>query len=168
MNLIKYLLALSLTFSSTVAFSEPAVYVRSDGQFVAGGNEYARGFWWPKVYDAESVFAGNAAAAEAYEIHKERAKWFAILNWGAAGAAITYSVVANSGDNFDRGTFWAIFLIPWIGGLFAGGSSNRQLIKAINIINGVPAERALFKLAPQNPTQLAKAELSLPVFAWSF
>lgn len=168
MNWIKYLLALSLTFSSSFVFAEPAAYIRSDGQFIANGNEFPRGFWWPKIYDAESVFSVNPEAAEAYEIHKTRAKWFAFLNWGAAGAAITYSLVANGNDSFDRGTFWAIFLIPWIGGLFAAGSSNRQLIKAINIVNGVPVDRAQFKLLPSNPTQLAKTEVSLPVFAWSF
>ena len=100
MTALKFLLALTLTFSSSFVFAEPNIYIRSDGQFVAGGNEYARGFWWPKIYDAEEVFAGNAVAAEEYEMHKSRAKWFGILNWGAAGAAITYALAAR-GDNYS-------------------------------------------------------------------
>lgn len=166
MNCIKYFLALSLTFSSAMAFAEPAIYIRSDGQFIANGSEYPRGFWVPQVYDAESVFSVDPAAAEAYELHKTRAKWFAILNWGAVGAAVTYTIAA--GDDYDRGTMWAVFLIPWIGGIFCGASSNRQLMKAMNIVNGVPADRAQFKMQPQNAFQVSKADFSLPLFAFSF
>ncbi len=166
MKILKYVLAFSLSFSSSLAWAEPKIYIRSDGQFVANGNEYARGFWIPKIYDADEVFAGNPAAAEAYEMHKKRAVWFSALNWGAVGAAGTYAIIA--GDDFDSGTFWTVFLIPWIGGIFAGASSNRHLIKAINLVNGVPAEKARWKVPVHHPTQLAKSEFSLPILTYSF
>lgn len=168
MKLLNWILATTMTFSSSWAWAEPKIYIRSDGQFVANGNEYARGFWIPKIYNAEEVFAANPVAAEAYEMHKKRAVWFAALNWGAVGAAGTYAIISSAGDDFDSGTFWTIFFIPWVGGLFAGASSNRHLIKAMNIVNGVPAESAQFRIPIHHPTQLAKSEFTLPVFTYGF
>lgn len=168
MKIFNYFLAFVLACSSNWAWAEPKIYIRSDGQFVANGNEYARGFWIPKIYNAEEVFAGHPIAAEAYEMHKKRAVWFSALNWGAVGAAGVYAIISSGGDDFDSGTFWTIFFIPWVGGLFAGASSNRHLIKAINIVNGVAAESAEFRQPAHHPTQVAKRDVTLPVFTYSF
>jgi hypothetical protein len=161
MRAILLLMTVCLSLIATGANAQPKVYVRSDGQFVANGNEYARGFWIPTINGAEDVFAGNPEALEQYQEHLKWGRWFGYFNWGAIGAFAVYA--AASGDDYEGGTGLLVFGVPWVTGLFIGAKSNRHLLRAINMANGVPAKQAL-----TNPYQYNSKSLNVPLLAWSF
>ena len=131
----------TLLFSGS-AFAEPRVYVRSNGQFVNQGNEYPRGFWLPAVRGADDVFRQNPEAYQEYLDHVADARWFSILNWGALGAFIAYTAISSGADNYNGGLGLAIFVVPWIGGIVMAAKSNKHLLRAINLVNGVPPAQA--------------------------
>ncbi len=163
-NIISIMTALTLIFGPTLAWAEPKIYIRSDGQFVADGNEYPRGFWVPVIEGAENVFSVHPEAQKSYEEHKRMGRWFGILNWGSVGLLAVYAVA--SGDNFDTGVGLAVFFVPWIAGLFVGANSQKHLLRAINIVNGVSPEQAGIRFL--KPPALKSSSLTLPVLAWSF
>ena len=153
------LAAAMIALNPVTALAQPAAYIRSNGQFVGNGSEYPRGFWVPAVRDAEEVFSVSPEAAEQYRKHRTAAKWFGILNWGALGAFVLYSVISSSSDSYDSGTGVVIFALPWVGGIYMGAKSSRHLLKAMNIVNGVPVDQA--RTRPMNT-------LHVPLLAWSF
>ena len=167
MRVFKLFLVFSLMFSGLFVSAEPAVYVRSNGQFVAGGNEYPRGFWVPVVSNAESFFATNAIALENYKEHVRYGRWFGILNWGALGAYLTYAAIASGNDNYDAGVGLTVFFVPWVTGIFMGAKSQKALMKAMNIMNGVPPTEARYQILPTR-SLAQNSNVTAPIFAWSF
>lgn len=169
MKILHFILASVMLCSATV-HAQPKVYVRSNGQFVANGNEYPRGFWVPTIRDAEEVFT-NPIALEAYQKHITYGKWFAALNWGALGAMLTYTIITAGGDDWDGGVALLIFAVPWTAGAFFGLASNQQLIKAINIMNGVPTNEAHFNSLGVKSLLAANTKtdgVKVPLFTYSF
>jgi hypothetical protein len=172
--LLSFVLTAALTVTSTAASAAsdagPRVYIRSNGQFVAGGNEYPRSFWVPVIRGADEVFAVSPEAAEEYRLHVKDGEWFAVLNWGALGVFLTY--VAVSGDDYDGGVGLALFAAPWIGGIIMATKSNQHLLKAINLVNGVPASEA--RWTPVEPVSRGTSAvpgahaLMVPLLAWQF
>ena len=155
MKLFALVLAVAL---GSAAYAQPNAYFRSNGQFVAGGNEYPRNFWTGGLKDADEVFKVHPEALKAYDAHLEYAKWFGILNWGALGALAIYAVAA--GDDYEGGVGALVFAVPWISGIFVGAKSQAQLIKAVNIVNGVPVNQAR---QPREP-----GALKVSLLSWSF
>jgi hypothetical protein len=168
MKMFTMMLAAVFTLSST-AMAAPAVYVRSNGQFVANGNEYKRGFWIPAVEDADEVFRSNPEAYREYQDHITDARWFGILNWSAIGAFAAYALISSSADRYNGTAGFLIFFVPWFSGLVAATQSNRHLIKAINIMNGVPATEAALDGTPRFEARATgQAGVQLPLLSWEF
>jgi hypothetical protein len=153
-------LALALFATASTALAEPAVYLRSDGQFVANGNEYPRGFWVPAVQGADEVFTSSEALNE-YRLHIEDAKWFSGLTWGAVGAVLAFTLLASHPDG---GVALAVFALPFAGGAYAGMKSNQHLFKAINLQNGIPPTQA--ELSPMRRAR--EKALQYTLASWSF
>lgn len=156
------LILVPLLISSPLAASaaEPTAYLRSNGQFVSRGTEYKRTFWVPAVRDADEAFQSNYEALEEYHKHVEAARWFTILNWGALGAFVTYTAIASANDSFNGLAGALIFFIPWTGGAIMLAKSNQHLLRAINLVNGVPA--------PQAHQRERGFTLKVPLLAYSF
>lgn len=147
-------------FLAQPAFAEPHVYFRSNGEFVSKGKTYKSGFFMPYLMDADEVFKSNPKALAEYEAHVHDAKWAGILNWGALGVFLVYSVATTSSGSYDSGTGLTIFAIPWFGGIYMASQAGSHLLKAVNIVNGVPAEEARRERSTE--------ALQLPILAWSF
>lgn len=168
MKIFSMMLAAVFTLSST-AMAAPAVYVRSNGQFVANGNEYKRGFWVPAVEDADEVFRSNAEAYREYQDHITDARWFSILNWGAVGAFAAYAIISSSADRYNGTAGFLVFFVPWFGGVVAATKSNRHLLRAMNIMNGVPAAEASLDGTPRFERRAQNdASVQFPLLSWSF
>lgn len=165
--MFKLMLAFVFTLSST-AMAAPNVYVRSNGQFVANGNEYKRGFWVPAVEDADEVFRSNPEAYREYQDHITDARWFSILNWGAVGAFALYASISSGANRYNGTAGLLVFFVPWIGGIFAAAKSNRHLLKAMNLMNGVPSSEAMLDGTPRFEPGSKDVAFQAPILSWSF
>ena len=170
MRVFSLILTLNFAFLSAFAKAEPTVYIRSDGKFVGQGEEYKRGFWIPVVQDAEPLFGADPEALYYYRKHVRYGKWFTALNWGAVGAFLTYSIVTANDPAYDynAGTGFAIFLAPWLIGGVMGMESQQALVKAVNIMNGVPGDKAQQHFLNSPATRVASGGVFAPIWAWSF
>jgi hypothetical protein len=157
MRNLKILFAFVLSFASLASLAEPTVYIRSNGQFVSRGTEYPRSFWVPAVRGAGEAFQSNYEALQEYELHVRDAKWFAGLNWGALGALVLYSAISSSTDSFNGLAGALIFFVPWTAGAVMLAKSNQHLLRAVNLMNGIPPAQA------RGPSALR-----VPLLAWTF
>lgn len=158
-------LALVMALASPAALAAPKAYLRSDFKLIVNDKEYTTGFFTP-YYDLEQSLSDNSEAMALYNDYVYLMKWGTALNWGALGVALTY--LFSSQSNYNSGTFWTIFLIPWVSGIVVSVKGQKKFMQAINIYNGVPADKA--ELAPTSQWLLADARNSSPVLSvsWSF
>jgi hypothetical protein len=152
-----FLILSLITAWPAAVLAEPAVYIRSNGQFVAHGTEYRRSFWVPVVRDAGPVFEANFEALDEYNKHVSAGRWFSWLNWGAVGAYVLYASISSASDTYNGWAGFFIFFVPWTGGAYMLGQSNAHLLRAVNLANGVASPQA------QRPSGLR-----IPLLAWSF
>ena len=157
-------LLLSVSFSLQ-SLASPAAYLNSNHEMIVNGKTAEFAFW-SGSYDVGEGFASNPLANKYYEEHKHYGRLFSILNWGALGAALTYSASTVGSGSYNSGTFWTIFLIPWLGGIYCAGESQKNMTKAINIYNGVPEDQAEFR-QKNNRNQFSKNDLGF-AYQWEF
>jgi hypothetical protein len=150
---------------SAQSLAAPAAYINSKRELVVNGKVAPLKFW-SASYDVGDGFATNPLADKYFQDHKYYGRMFSILNWGALGAALTYSASTVGSGSYNSGTFWTIFLIPWLGGIYAANQSQTDLIRAINIYNGVSEYEAFFR-SKRNYNLLSKND---PIFSfrWEF
>jgi len=153
------LFALLLVSYSVVAFAAPATYMNSERELLIDGKKYEMHFW-RGGFDLGDALAKNPVAQAEYAQYEKLLCWSSGLNWGALAAGLTYAV--SNSSTFNSGTFWTIFLVPWIAGIVVHVKADTHFIKAMNIYNGVPPDQAEF--------QFRKADDASTVlqYAWSF
>ncbi len=113
----------------------------------------------PVVRDAGEVFNSNFEALEEYQKHVSAGRWFSWLNWGAVGAYVLYASISSANDNYKRLGGLRDLLRAVGAGAYMLGKSNAHLLRAVNLMNGVPPPRRGVPGA---------AAVRLPLFAWSF
>ncbi len=163
MRLVSLAVGFLFFVSSISAVAGPRVYFRSDNKTIYNNKTYEFGFWVPKLQDADEIFSNSPEAARFYQEHVSHAKTFAAFNWGALGAVLVYGAAAKQ---YNRDTALAVFAVPWIIGIVYAGKSQKALIKAFNVSNGVPSDQASLELTP--PAKVAANSLQVPLWAWSF
>jgi hypothetical protein len=132
-----FFVCLSCVFLSAPAFASPEIYYSTQkNTLMANGKVIDRHFWSMK-YDLEDVFTKNPAAQAEYLEYEKYITWSPYLNWGAAVAGISYAIISTNNDNYSSGTFWGIFLVPWVAGMIVTQKANIHLERAINLYNGV-------------------------------
>ena len=152
---VTLLLALSLPLAAA-----PKAFMNSDWNIVVDGKKMERNVW-KGGFNITNEFKSNSTAQELIEKSNQQGKIGSILNWGALGAFLLYSTSTTANDSYNSTTGSLIFLVPWITGIVYSTKSAKNLTKAINIYNGVPADQALNKHDQNNQ----QAPLKL---AWQF
>lgn len=132
------------TLITLPAFAKPKAYFDVDDSFWSGprividGKDHTPGFFgFSNLPEAFQSDPQAQAFAEQYRTYRN---WGQGLVWGGLVGAISYLAITVNDDkdrNFDAGTYWTIFLIPFITGAVLQARANTKLIRAINQYNGV-------------------------------
>ena len=156
------------------ASAEPRVYLTSKFQFVAD-EKPVHCNWWNDTCEFGNFFQDSPEARGEYAQFLDLAQWTPYLRWGAVGLLLGYSVITLGSDhNFDGGSAAAFFLVPWITGIIVSNRAKAHLVRAINIINGVPPEQALLRNGDDpwatldRPRNSRSPEWRAGIFAYSF
>lgn len=144
----------TLFIQSWTFAAPPEVYIRSNRDIVVKGQSVSPSFF-SGIYDLGDQLSSNALAQELYLKHRRQGVWGAVFNWGAVASSVTYAVVV---DDFNAAAFWAIFLLPWFTGLIFAVNSQQNLVKAINVYNGISLDQAQSRPWSVSPV-MAKADL---------
>src|SRR5260370_264158 len=103
-------------------------------------------------------------AVEYAERARRQAIWGSAFVWAGLAGAITYLIA--KGNDWDPGTYWAIFGLGFIPGVFLGGASGVNLNKAINKYNGASPMSA--KLLPNKIYLSPVTNGGVASLGWSF
>lgn len=150
LGILCFLFSLS-TWAQPKAYFDVEDSFFSSPRLVVDGKELTLGFWgFKNLPEALSSDAKARELAESYRIYRN---WGHGLLWGGLGAAIIYAAATSSSDsandNFKLETYWTLFAIGFIPGIFLQARANTKLIRAINQYNGVySTETTGWKITP--------------------
>jgi hypothetical protein len=117
--------------------------------------------------DLTETMALNPDAVAFAERARVQHIWASSLMWGGLAAAIAYTIVAESPNHhWDGGTYWTVFLVPFIPGAFLQGASMMNTNKAINAYNGIP--QRLGKLIPNKINLAPSKDGAVAALTWEF
>ena len=136
------IMTLLLTLSWTLpSFADVKSYVYEEEGFftsptlIVEGKKIEMNKWVGGFSVSESMKSNPTAFAFAEE-HERYAKVSTVLVWSGLGAAVAYSLGARSGE-YNSGTYWGVFALGFIPGLYYSRKSGKALLNSINAYNGV-------------------------------
>ena len=142
--MLKVLLAVALGVSSLagVAQAEVKAHINMEESFWSDPNLTVDGkhFEFNALTGYKGLteaMASNPQAAAYAEKYQNSLFWGNTFLFGGLATAIIYAMATASDDEFNSGTYWAIFLGGFIPGVYNLKYSQVYLYKAINTYNGI-------------------------------
>jgi len=137
----------------------------SPGVVMVDGKAYSPHFF--SGFDLTEAMKSNSEAVE----YADRAVTYRIVGnslvlAGLAGA-VGYTIAQSGNDrHWDAGTYWGIFLLGFIPGVFFEGASQVNLNKAVNAYNGISSRYT--KLKPEKMMIVPTNDGAVAALGWSF